>query len=195
MLNMNMTLVAFLLACLVCVIHAHSLHASSVPETENPSLIITSINDAADSSLVSASPTPGLRREIAEGSVSPTSGTGSSSSSTSFEAKTDMAVSGFGTGGVKLARSAYGSDEEYIAACQASCAADAACKGFVDDPTDNRGRKCKPKSSSAGYTKPGKTLYVKKTPMCPREPGYCVKPNGDDQNRGVTKINDLNNGT
>merc|ERR1740130_1117213 len=139
MLNMNMTLVAFLLACLVCVIHAHSLHASSVPETENPSLIITSINDAADSSLVAASPTPGLRREIAEGSVSSGTGSSSSSSSTLFEAKTDMAVSGFGTGGEKLARSAYGSDEEYLAACKASCAADAACKGFVDDPTDRRG--------------------------------------------------------
>ena len=112
-----------------------------------------------------------------------------------FSVQTDTAVSlkeQTGRFGDKLARSAYGSDEEYLTACKASCAADVACrkwvrshtnyyerrcvqggcKGFRDDPTGSRGRKCKPHgmpwdeavravSSSRGRTRwSGQTLYV-----------------------------------
>jgi len=67
-----------------------------------------------------------------------------------------------GTGGKKLKRKKYGSTAEYLVACEARCTADPSCGGFVDDPTDIRGRMCKPKKTgSVGYRKNKKTFYVK----------------------------------
>merc|ERR1711879_715753 len=65
------------------------------------------------------------------------------------------------TSGAKLRRSAYTSDELYLRACKEQCNADAICRGFVDDPTDTRGRMCKPKTARSGYWRTGKTFYQK----------------------------------
>jgi len=73
----------------------------------------------------------------------------------------DTAVKYQGTGGTKLQRIEFGSDETYLHACRESCNADPSCGGFVDDPTDVRGRMCKPKTASSGYSKTGKTFYRK----------------------------------
>lgn len=66
-----------------------------------------------------------------------------------------------GTGGSKLKRASYSSDTAYLDACKANCNADSSCGGFVDDPTDRRGRMCKPKTATEGYSKPQKTFYRK----------------------------------
>jgi len=78
-----------------------------------------------------------------------------------YMAFANTAVKMRGTGGSKLKRSSYVSDEEYLAACKANCNVDSSCQGFVDDPTDRRGRMCKPKTASIGYSKPQKTFYRK----------------------------------
>jgi len=66
-----------------------------------------------------------------------------------------------GTGGRKLKRKDFSSVGAYLSACQAVCNADATCGGFVDDPTDRRGRMCKPKKATSGYSKPSKVFYRK----------------------------------
>jgi uncharacterized protein YkwD len=73
----------------------------------------------------------------------------------------NTAVKKQGTGGSKLKRASYSSDAAYLNACQANCNADMRCGGFVDDPTDRRGRMCKPKTASEGYSKASKTFYRK----------------------------------
>jgi len=84
-----------------------------------------------------------------------------------YSAKANTAVKNKGTGGKKLKRKKYGSTAEYLAACKAACSADPSCGGFVDDPSDRRGRMCKPKKTgSAGYSKKKKTFYVKEGSVC-----------------------------
>jgi len=73
----------------------------------------------------------------------------------------DTAVKRRGTGGEKLKRAQYSTEEAYLEACKTNCNADSKCKGFVDDPTDRRGRMCKPKMTSSGYRKSQKTFHVK----------------------------------
>jgi len=80
-----------------------------------------------------------------------------------------MAVKNQGTGGKKLLRKSYGSENEYLDACKAECNSDRRCGGFVDDRTTRRrrrrvanaGRMCKPKTASKGYRRAKKTFYVK----------------------------------
>jgi len=74
---------------------------------------------------------------------------------------TNTAVRMQGTGGQKLRRSSFSSDAEYLSECKKACDADLDCGGFVDDPTDRRGRMCKPKTASSGYPKSRKTFYRK----------------------------------
>jgi len=73
----------------------------------------------------------------------------------------NTAVKYQGTGGQKLKRSSFSSVAEYLSECKKACDADSTCGGFVDDPTDRRGRMCKPKKASSGYPKSGKTFYKK----------------------------------
>jgi len=73
----------------------------------------------------------------------------------------NTAVKMQGTGGEKLKRSSFSSVAEYLSECKKACDADSTCGGFVDDPTDRRGRMCKPKKASSGYSKAGKTFYKK----------------------------------
>jgi len=79
-----------------------------------------------------------------------------------YAAQNNRAVKNRGTGGKKLKRKNYGSTAEYLADCEARCNADSRCGGFVDDPTDIRGRMCKPKKvGSVPYKKNKKTFYAK----------------------------------
>lgn len=79
-----------------------------------------------------------------------------------YTAKKNKAVKNRGTGGNKLKRKKYGSTAEYLTACKAACTSDPRCGGFVDDPTDKRGRMCKPKKvGSSPYKKNKKTFYIK----------------------------------
>merc|ERR1711939_724986 len=73
----------------------------------------------------------------------------------------NTAVKYQGTGGSKLKRVDYESVEAYLEACRLNCNADSRCGGFVDDPTDIRGRMCKPKTATEGYVKAFKTFYRK----------------------------------
>jgi len=73
----------------------------------------------------------------------------------------NTAVKYQGTGGSKLKRADYESVADYLKACEGICNADATCGGFVDDPTDIRGRMCKPKTASEGYPKNLKIFYKK----------------------------------
>lgn len=73
----------------------------------------------------------------------------------------NTAVRGQGTGGPKLERSAYSSDEAYLNACKAQCDDDSTCAGFVDDHIRKQGRMCKPKTAFVGRSVRGKTFYVK----------------------------------
>jgi hypothetical protein len=90
-----------------------------------------------------------------------TSTTSTAALSCVYAAHSNTAVKKQGTGGQKLKCASYGSEAAYLDACKASCAADSRCHGFVDDPTDRRGRMCKPKSAMVGYAKLQKTFYVK----------------------------------
>merc|ERR1719253_1885730 len=83
------------------------------------------------------------------------------SSSCIYAALANTVVKGRGTGGKKLRRASYNSDAAYLDACKASCNGDSKCKGFVDDPTDRRGRMCKPKRVTSGYRRPKKAFHVK----------------------------------
>lgn len=87
--------------------------------------------------------------------------TTTATASCDYVAYANTAVHYDGTGKEKLRHASYGSTDEYIAACKAACNADSSCGGFVDDPTDSRGRMCKPKKASVGYGKAGKTFYAK----------------------------------
>jgi len=78
-----------------------------------------------------------------------------------YSPKKNRAVKSKGTGGEKLKRSDYKSDLEYLNACKIACNENSKCKGFVDDPTDSRGRMCKPKKTSNSYKKKGKAFYIK----------------------------------
>jgi len=78
-----------------------------------------------------------------------------------YSAHLNTAVKYQGTGGSKLKFANYGSEAAYLEACKLNCNADSRCGGFVDDPTDRRGRMCKPKTATQGYTKPLKTFYRK----------------------------------
>jgi len=78
-----------------------------------------------------------------------------------YSPRQDTAVKRQGTGGEKLKRSNYESDLAYLNACSIACREDSTCSGFVDDPTDRRGRMCKPKTASSGYGREGKTFHVK----------------------------------
>merc|ERR1712080_220792 len=90
-----------------------------------------------------------------------TSTTSVPSSSCTYAAHANTAVKRQGTGGKKLRRASYYSDAAYLDACKAICSGDSKCKGFVDDPTDRRGRMCKPKTASRGYHKLRKAFHVK----------------------------------
>lgn len=83
------------------------------------------------------------------------------SSLCTYVAHANTAVSKQGTGGQKLKRVSFGSEKAYLDACKASCNAQSKCNGFVDDPTDRRGRMCKPKTAQKGYRKLRKTFYLK----------------------------------
>merc|ERR1711959_529108 len=78
-----------------------------------------------------------------------------------YSAQLNTAVKYQGTGGSKLRFASYGSEEAYLEACKLNCNADSTCGGFVDDLFDRRGRMCKPKTATSGYTKPFKTFYRK----------------------------------
>lgn len=78
-----------------------------------------------------------------------------------YDPELNTAVRYQGTGGNKLKLADYESVAAYLAACEDICTADATCGGFVDDPTDRRGRMCKPKTASEGYPKAFKTFYKK----------------------------------
>merc|ERR1711998_71882 len=81
--------------------------------------------------------------------------------SCTYEAHPNTAVRMQGTGGSKLEFASYSSEAAYLEACRANCNSDSSCQGFVDDPTDRRGRMCKPKTASSGYHKLQKTFYRK----------------------------------
>lgn len=67
-----------------------------------------------------------------------------------------------GTGGTKIKYEWYEPQEDvYLNVCKENCNSDPTCAGFVDDPTDVRGRMCKPKTAVSGYSKPSKTFYRK----------------------------------
>lgn len=78
-----------------------------------------------------------------------------------YAVKENTAVRFQGTGGSKLRRDDYSTVTSYLEACQRHCNADPTCGGFVDDPTDRRGRMCKPKTATVGYPKPSKSFYIK----------------------------------
>jgi len=78
-----------------------------------------------------------------------------------YIANLNTAVKYQGTGGSKLMRVDYESVQAYLEACQLNCNADSRCGGFVDDPTDRRGRMCKSKTATEGYAKALKTFYRK----------------------------------
>jgi hypothetical protein len=90
-----------------------------------------------------------------------TSTSSAPSSSCIYAVRANTAVRGRGARGKRLRRASYNSDAAYLDACKASCNDDSGCKGFVDDPTHRRGRRCIPKRGTSGYRRPRKALYVK----------------------------------
>lgn len=94
--------------------------------------------------------------------ATPTETTTPTAPSCEYAANGNTAVKNQGTGGAKLKRKKFSKTADYLAACKLACNSDSTCGGFVDDPTDNRGRMCKPKKiGSSGYSKSKKTFYTK----------------------------------